>query len=246
MNCSNDKLDKKGIQVNEITLDENGNKKVGLSIDSIHLETKPSKVLNTFHPKHRLIPIFKVLYNQDKKPFTGTVMFYQNWDEQDEKGNQWNQHIIPGFEAVYGHQMVNISHFNHDTKLENLLFYKPLIVKTLYYPTYMKDTLNFQPVSRDFYMISVFDEDTNRDGFINGYDLRRFYSFDLEGRNKNEIVPKNYSVVGSSFDAGNDFLYIYAKRDVNKNGKIESNEPTDIFWLDLKNPEHNGIQYESK
>ncbi len=153
---------------------------------------------------------------------------------------------MPGFEAVYGYNFVNISHYNNITKTENKLFKKPVLIRTLYYPAFSKDTLNFKPLQRKFYMVSVYDEDTNKDGYINVTDLRRFYYFDINGTNKKELIPNNYSVMSSEYDSANDYMYVFAKLDKNNNGKMEQEEPTDIFWIDLNNPENIGIQYRTE
>lgn len=247
INCSKNKVEKKGFQVSEVTQDENGKKVVGLKIDSLKLETRPKNVLLTKNKEHRLTPIYKVNYDKKtKKPFIGSNNFHSNWDDDNQKGNNWNNNFMPGFEALYGYNLVNISHYNNVTKSENKFFEKPVLVKTLYYPAFSNDTLNYKPVNRNYYMTSVYDEDSNKDGFINVKDLRRFYLFDIEGKNKRTLIPKDYSVMSSEYDSANDFMYIFAKKDKNKNGQMELNEPTNIFWIDLKNPESVGVQYKSE
>ncbi len=243
--CSSDhKIEKKGFQVSEITEDESGKKVVGLQIDSLKLETRPRNVLLTFNREHRLIPIYKVNYDKKtKKPFTGSNAYHTNWDNEYGEGNNWNHNFMPGFKAMYGYNFVNISHYNHETKTENKLFDKPVLIKTLYYPAFSKDTLNYESVKRAFYMVSVYDEDTNHDGYINVKDLRRFYYFDLNGHNKRILIPKDYSIMSSEYDSANDFMYVFARRDENQNGQMETNEPTDIFWIDLQHPENVGKQY---
>lgn len=244
ISCSNNKIEKKGFQVSVITEDEGGQKIVGLQMDSLKLETRPRNVLLTVNPEHRLTPIYKVNYNKKtKKTFTGSNAYHTNWNSGYEKGNNWNHHIMPGFEAIYGYNFVNVSHYNNTTKIENKLFEKPVLIKTLYYPAISKDTLNGEPVKRDFYMVSVYDQDSNKDGFINVKDLRRFYHFDINGLRKKALIPKEYSVMSSEYDSANDFMYIFARKDINQNGQMEQNEPIDIFWIDLKNPERVGKQY---
>ncbi len=244
--CSKNKIEKKGFQVNEITEDESGQKIVGLRLDSLKLETRPRNVLLTFNAEHRLTPIYKVNYDKKtKKPFTGSNAYHTNWNDDYEDGNNWNHNFMPGFEAIYGYNFVNVSHYNNNTKTENKFFEKPVLIKTLYYPAFSKDTLNFEPVRRDFYMVSVYDEDTNKDGFINVKDLRKFYYFNINGRKKKILIPKEYSVMSSEYDPANDFMYVFAKKDNNQNGQIESDEPTDIFWIDLKNPEYVGRQFKT-
>lgn len=247
VSCSDNKLEQKGFQVSEISEDEDGQKIVGLQIDSLKLETQPRNVLLTFNPNHRLTPIYKINYDKEtKEPFTGSNTYHTNWDDEYEDGNNWNRNFMPGFEAIYGYNLVNVSHYNNETKTENKLFDKPVLIKTLYYPAFSKDTLNHQPVKRDFYMVSVYDEDSNKDGFINVKDLRKFYHFDINGMNKKALIPKEYSVMSSEYDSANDFMYIFARKDANQNGQMESNEPVDIFWIDLKNPENVGKQYENE
>lgn len=246
VSCSNHKPEKKGFQVREISEDDSGEKIVGLQIDDLKLETQPRNVLLTFNPEHRLTPVYKVNYDtKTKTPFTGSNAFHNNWNYNSENGNNWNNNFMPGFEAVYGYNFVNVSHYNNATKTENTLFEKPVLIKTLYYPTFSKDTLNFQAVKRNYYMVSVYDEDSNKDGFINVKDLRKFYHFDINGQQKKALIPDDYSVMSSEYDSANDFMYVFAKKDLNKNGEMETNEPTDIFWIDLKNPQNIGTQYKS-
>ena len=132
---------------------------------------------------------------------------------------------------------MNIGHYDLETKTKNNLFEKPVVIKTLYYPSFIQDALNYRPTQRDYYMVSVYDEDTNQDSLINQKDLRRFYHFDLFGKDKKTLIPKNYSVLSSEYDPENDFMFIFANLDENKNGKREEAEPVHAFWLDLKAPD---------
>ena len=246
--CSNAKIEKKGFQVREISENEEGEKIVGLPIDSLELETKPRNVLLTTNSNHRLTPIYKINYNKRTgKPFTGSNAFHSNyWEYGENEENNWNYNFMPGFEAAYGYNLVNISHYNNSTNRENLFFDRPVLVKTLYYPAFTKDTLNNVPVKRAYYMVSVYDEDTNKDGFINVKDLRRFYHFNIDAKNKSLLIPKNYSVMSSEYDPENDYMYVFARIDKNENGEMEYEEETHIFWIDLKNPKNRGLQYKGE
>lgn len=247
VSCSDNKIEKKGFQVNEISEDEDGQKVVGLQIDALKLETQPKNVLLTFNAEHRLTPIYKVNYDKKtNKSFIGSNAYHKNWYVDYSEGNNWNNNFMPGFEAMYGYNLVNISHYNNSTKKENKLFAKPVLIKTLYYPAFSKDTLNYEPVKRNYYMVSVYDEDSNKDGFINVKDLRKLYHFDINGLNKKALIPKQYAVMSSEYDSANDFMYVFARKDTNQNGQMESNEPMEIFWIDLKNPENVGYQYKTE
>jgi len=233
----------KGFQVNEISEDSTGKKEIGVQIDTLNLESRPNNVLSTYHAEHRLTPVYLVNYGRKtKKPYIGSNNYIWNWYHEELEGNNWNSYM-PGMEAVQGYNMINVSHYNNETNTENKLFEKPALIRTLYYPAFSKDTLNFKPIIRDYYMVSVYDEDTNKDGYINFMDLRRFYYFDLDGNNKKLLIPKDYAVISSQYDWANDYMYVYARQDENNNGKMESAEPTSIFWIDLKNPENNGLHY---
>jgi hypothetical protein len=240
-----DKLEEKGFAVTSATTDENSESTAdGISNDSLSFATKPSNILLTGLPQYRLATIYKVNYNKDKSTFIGSNDYHFNYDKIGEtNGNQWNYNYLPGFEAVYGYNMVNVSH--HDTEKQNqkLFFEKPVLIKTLYYPSFSKDTLNYKPLNRNYFMISVYDHDTNKDGYINVKDLRRFYYFDININNRKELVPLNYSVYKSEYDPANDFLYLFAQLDKNENGQIDEREDVHIFWIDLKNPEKTGRQY---
>ena len=82
--CSNkSKIEKKGFQVSEINEDENGQKIVGLNIDSLKLETRPRNVLLTNNIEHRITPIYKINYDKKtKKPFTGSNNFHRAWNSE--------------------------------------------------------------------------------------------------------------------------------------------------------------------
>jgi hypothetical protein len=245
MNCRS-KLEQKGFAVSPGS-GEAQNKVDGISKDSLRFPTRPSSILLTGNSRYRLATVYKVNFNKDSTTFIGSNDFHYNYERFGRtNGNQWNDNYLPGLEAVYGYNLVNVSHFDTENQTQKLLFEKPVLIKTLYYPAFSKDTLDYKPVNRNYFLVSVYDEDTNKDGFINVKDLRRFYSFDINAGNKKPIVPINYSIYQSEYDPANDLIYIFAKLDENKNGQIDELEPVNIFWVDLKNPERTGKQYTSK
>lgn len=234
--CSpfNDDAKKDGISLNQATEDgaqpEEGQ---GASKD---LGTRPGNVLQTGHPDHRLVPVYKVHYDARLgKTYTGENHYHQSYsnDYEDEE-SPWHQHFMPGLEAVYGFDLLNISHYNSKTKQRNNLFANPVLVNTLYFPSYIQDSLNLKPIVRHYYLASAYDEDTNRDSLINRLDLRRFYHFNLEGTAKAALIPNNYSVLSSEYDPMNDAMFVFAKLDENANGQQEDEEPVHVFLIDLK------------
>jgi len=245
ISCSGNKLAKKGFSVNNETETDDNTKIDGISQDTIKLETRPSSVLLTGNTLYRLTTVYKINYNKKKNTtFIGTNYFHSNYTTIGRtNGNQWNNNFMPGLEAVYGYNMVNISLYDIETKKQKNFFKEPVLIKTLYYPSFSSDTLNYRPVKRNYYMVSVYDEDTNNDGFINVKDLRRFYYFDINAENKKLLIPKKYSVFSSEYDPANDFMYVFAQLDKNENGKRDEGEDIHVFWIDLKNPKNTGKMY---
>ena len=247
--CSGNRLSEIGFAVSPRNENNEENKVDGISKDSLNLMTKPSSVLLTGNPRYRLTTIYKINYkrnnyNRDSTSFIGSNDFHYNYgDIGTTQGNQWNYNLVPGLEAVYGYNLVNVSHYDTETLKRKDFFPKPVLIKTLYYPSFSKDTLNHNPVTRNYCMVSVYDDDTNKDGFINMKDLRRFYYFDVNAENKRPLIPVNYSVYKSEYDPANDFMYVFAQLDGNGNGIAEDREEIHIFWIDLKNPEKTGRHY---
>jgi hypothetical protein len=240
--CGN-KLEEKGFAVTPPVSDEQ-NEIDGISKDSLIFATRPSNVLLMGIPQYRLATVYKVNYDKERKSFIGSNDFHFNYGKIGESnGNQWNYNYLPGFEAVFGYNMVNVSHYDIEKQKQKNFFDKHVLIKTLYYPSFSKDTLNYKPVNRNYFMVSVYDEDTNKDGFINIKDLRRLYHFDINAANRRNLVPANYSVYKSEYDPANDFVFIFAQLDENQNGLIDEGETVHIFWIDLKNPERTGRQY---
>ncbi|MBK9400610.1 MAG: hypothetical protein IPN36_07020 [Bacteroidetes bacterium] len=243
--CSNGKLEEKGFQVSNIADDADSPDTLGLNRDSLKIEAKPSNVLLTGISHVRLTTIYKVNVNKrDNSTFIGSNRFHYGYEEADEvSGNNWNNNIIPGLEAVYGYNMVNISYYNISENKQKNFFEKPVLIRTVYYPTFSKDTLNKAPVNRDYFIVTVYNEDSNKDGFINGRDLRRIYLFNIKGERQMALVQENYSVFKSEYDSANDFMYLFAQLDSNNNGRQEEGEPIHIFWVDLKDPVRTGRLY---
>ena len=243
--CSKNKLEDKGFSVNDSEATENDeNEKVeGISKDSIKFDTRPSNVLLTGISNVRLTTIYKVNLNKkDGTKFIGSNNRLRG-DPELGQGNNWNGNPIPGLQGVYGYNLVNVSHYDILTSKKKVFFSKPVLIKTLYYPSFSKDTLNNKIVKRNYTLVSVYNEDTNKDGFINQKDLRRFYMYNNIGDRQNQLIPENFSVFKSEYDADNDIMFVFARLDKNSNGQIDDNEPINIFWVDLKDPTKTGQLY---
>lgn len=240
--------EKKGFNVNSNSPEENGKKDLSAAAnDSTVFFSRPNGILITGYSNHRLVPIYKLNTKESRgkiRYYTGSNSFHRSYSGAGRNdSNNWHNNYMPGFEAMYGFNLVNVEHHHSQSKESTALFEEPVLIKTVYYPSYSNDTLNGMPVRRDYYMISVYDENTNKDQFLNTDDLRRFYLFDLNGQNRTALVPKNYSVKSSQYDAANDYMYVYAVLDENNNGLAEDTEAVHVFWIDLANPEKRGRLY---
>ncbi len=239
-NCAKKRIEEKGFPINYSDLNNKIDEKIeGINKDSINFNTRPSNVLLTGISNIRLTTIYKVNQNKsDGTTYIGTNKYLNN-----DYDTEQNEHFMPGLEAINGYNLVNISLFNTKNSLKKLFFDKSVLIKTLYYPSFSKDTLFKKELNRNYFLVSVYDNDSNKDGFINFQDLRHFYLFNQSGDIQKELTPNNYSVVKSEYDPENDYMYVFARLDENKNGQIEDNEPINIFWIDLKEPTKTGLQY---
>ncbi len=244
--CSDEKIAEKGFQVGPISDQSEIAQTNAFNYDTTKFETRPVGVLLTGVPNVRLTTIYKVNVNRkDSTKFTGSDNTHYRYEEEDtdDKANNWNDHLMPGLESVYGYNMVNVSHYDIKENVQKNFFENPVLIKTLYYPSFSKDTLNNVPVHRDYFIVSVYNDDTNKDGFINLKDLRRFYLFNIHGEKIKPLIPENYSVFKSKYDPENDFMFVFAHLDSNNDGRHSEEDPIHIFWIDLKDPTRSGRQY---
>jgi hypothetical protein len=195
------------------------------------ISTVPVNVILTGLMEHRLVTIYKSKAVKGKKD---TYSYSRSYDESGESETQ--EHFMPGIDLVYGYNLLNVAHYDLTTQKLNLLFDHPVLIKSLYYPSYVQDSINKKPINRNYYLVSVYDTDTNVDTLLNKNDLRHLYYFNSNCKEKIQLIPSAYSVVRSKYDPMNDVAYVFARHDVNGNGKIEKEEPLHIFWFSLKQP----------
>jgi hypothetical protein len=143
---------------------------------------------------------------------------------------------MPGIDLLYGYNLLNVGHYDVKTEKLNFLFDRPVLVKSLYYPSFEQDSIDKKPIDRNYFFVSAYDSDTNGDTLINKSDLRRLYYFNADCTEKIQLLPAQYSAMRSQYDYGNDVMYVFARHDENNDGKAEKNEPIHIFWIDLKSP----------
>jgi hypothetical protein len=195
-------------------LDNNVEDFEGVACDTFQNVLQPGHVLITGLKQIRLTPIFRATKNRRSDHiYFGTVSQHFYYDYDASLGDNFNNHLLPGFTTVFGYNMVNVSVFDYSNEKAVSLFKKPVLINNLYYPCDTKDTLRYKPISRNYIMVSVYDKDTNKDSFIDNKDLRHFYLFDHQGSLISSPIPENYNVQKSEYDAVNDVMYIFAQLD---------------------------------
>jgi hypothetical protein len=198
------------------------------------LNSTPNAVILTGLPEHRLLSVYKTV----KETTTDNKMrsFFKSSYAYTGGEYEREEHFMPGIDILHGYNLINIGHYNLKTEKMNLLFKKPAFIKSLYYPAYIQDSVDKKPLVRDYLLISVYDKDTNHDTLINTSDLRSFYHVNMQNDSLTSLLPADYSVIRSQYDAPNDVMYLFASYDVNKNGMRDAEDPVHVFWIDLKAP----------
>jgi hypothetical protein len=195
------------------------------------LLTSPKTVVLTGLNQHRLVTVYKSsAYISPGRNYSFRKKYYDDGSDERE------QFFMPGIDLIHGYNLLNIAHYDLATEKLNFLFDHSVLVKSLYYPSFEQDSLYKKPINRDYYLVSAYDADTNQDTLINNNDLRRFYHFNASASAKTRLLPDNYSASRSEYDPKNDVMYIFARFDANGNGRIDTKEPTHIFWISLKSP----------
>lgn len=197
------------------------------------LLTYPDRVILTGMPAHRLLGIYKPVVPQGGKLQDRLESFSsKSYDYHSDT----ELHFMPGIDILYGYNLLNIVHYDFGSGKNNFLFSSPVLVKTLYYPSFVQDSVDGKPIQRDYFLVSVYDEDTNHDSILNRSDLRHIYHFDAGCISKTALLPPGYSVSRSQYDAANDAMYLFARHDANGNGTEDESEPLQVFWISLKTP----------
>jgi hypothetical protein len=228
------KVKEQSISLSETTASFDTLSGINSSNNFSQLNTSPSDLILTGIDKIRLLPIYKIPSSQDKNILYDQGTTYDSEKELLREDDY--RYYMPGIDIIKGYNLVNIGHYNSDKGLLTYFFKKPVLVKTLYFPGVHKDSLQKKELNRNFFLVSVYNEDTNHDSLINNKDFRRLFYIDNLNETQISLLPNDFSAIRSSYDFKNDVMTIRARKDVNKDGILDKTEPVSIFLLDLKNP----------
>ncbi|HLP10518.1 MAG TPA: hypothetical protein VK177_01230 [Flavobacteriales bacterium] len=199
------------------------------------LITSPNSVRLTGIDRVKLIPIYKLRKTSNRGIQYGESSTYYEYEGITKQEDGFH-YFMPGIEIIEGYNLINIAHYDVSTERLSYFFNKPTLINVAYFPGPKKDSLAFQQVTRNFFLVSAYDEDSNGDSLINKKDLRKFFYINETNSTKKQLIPKHYSAQRSTYDYKSDIMYIYTRHDRNKNGQIEKTEPVSVFWIDFKDP----------
>lgn len=193
----------------------------------------PYNVILTGLPSERLT----TFYRKGANVSAARSKRYSSYYDYEDTNDGVEEHFMPGIDLLYGYNLVNIGHYNMSSERFRYLFEQPVLVKSLYYPAFVQDSLDKKPINRDYFLISAYTHDSNGDSLINRNDLRGFFWFNADCSVREQLLPSEYSVVRSQYDKGNDVMYLFARLDKDGNGQIDKGDPMHVFWISLKKPE---------
>ena len=199
------------------------------NLSMTQLGSYPNNVILTGLKDHRLVTIYKA-----SKPERKRSADYSSYSYDEGVNDDRYEHFMPGIDLLFGYNLMNIAHYDLKAEKLNYFFDHPVLVKSLYYPSFVQDSIERKPINRDYYLVSAYDADTNHDTLINKNDLRRMYYYNASCTDRHALLPMEYSASRSEYDDGNDLMYVFAKFDENGNGTIDKAEPLHVFLIDLK------------
>jgi hypothetical protein len=235
LSCKSEiKSKEQSISVRETSVSFDTSSGLNSANDFSQLNTSPNDLILTGNDKIRLIPVYKVSTTQDKNILND---FKTSYDKDIDLIHEDDyKYFMPGIDILKGYNLVNIGLYNSEKGVLSYFFKKPVLIKTLYFPGVFKDSLLKKQINRNFFLVSVYNEDTNHDSLINNKDYRRLFYFDILNETQISLLPNNFSAISSTYDFKNDVMTIRTRKDANKDGNLDKNEPISIFLLDLKSP----------
>lgn len=161
--------------------------------------------------------------------------YYNGYDPYDGASQRYHNYH-PGFDVIMGGLKRNLMLLFPTDTAARAVFSRQVLIKNVYIPSQLPDTVNGVPVRRNFILCSVFDTDTNADTLLDHRDLRRLYAVPVAGGPPVNLLPPDYSVQSSAYSPANDVLFYFARQDRNQNGEPDVEDPIAVFRLDPRTP----------
>lgn len=153
------------------------------------------------------------------------------------KGNSWSGGTILNFYDVKNLFVGcnscwfrNLIFFNGPEDSGQRLFESGVLITRVYVPN---------PESKknpDMVLYSVIREDTNGDGMLNSRDSEVTYLTDVTFQNRTQVTPDETQLMDWKVDPAQRGLYLYVRKDTNKNGEYDELDERSVLYTNLKDP----------
>jgi hypothetical protein len=90
---------------------------------------------------------------------------------------------------------------------------------------------------KQFFVYTLVDADTNRDGRVDANDIRSLYMSDAGGNNFRKISNDMHELIDWNVIDAQNRLYFRTIEDINKNGAFDRNDSVHYHYADLASPE---------
>lgn len=90
---------------------------------------------------------------------------------------------------------------------------------------------------KKFFIYSLVDKDTNRDGKYDTNDIKALYISNADGTKFTKLSPEFQEFLDWNVIVGKNRLYFRSIEDINKNGEFDSNDNINYYFLDLLDAE---------
>lgn len=98
-------------------------------------------------------------------------------------------------------------------------------------------------INKGVLVYTMVDSDTNRDGKVNANDIKTLYISEINGSNFIKLSNDLEELIDwNTIDAQNR-LYFRTIEDINKNGNFDKNDLVHYYYVDLKNPDWEVVNY---
>ena len=101
----------------------------------------------------------------------------------------------------------------------------------------------FLKVNQQVFLYEVYDQDSNKDGLIDGGDIKALFISDDMGKNFKKISIDRHELIDWQFIISTDRLYFRTVEDINKNGRFDSTDSIHYYYINVKDKTYSPITY---
>lgn len=109
---------------------------------------------------------------------------------------------------------------------------KPVLIQTA---TYLKTVAD--KTKQQFLVYTLADMDTNKDGKLDGNDIKSLYISEISGNKFTKLSPDYQELIDWNLIEVKSRLYFRTIEDINKNGEFDKKDVVHYYFVDLTNKE---------